>query len=124
MHRVRGKQTRHQQREVEEDKRRILAEIENMKETRREEDREREVLREEIKRLKEVEEKAKEQKVSEEKLREEVKSLQEKVNENEKRLQEKNGQISDLENSGEVLANLIEAKSAFDNLSDGVERRM
>ena len=79
------------------------------------------LLKGEIKRLKEVEEKAKEQKVREERLREEVKSLQEKVNEKEKRLQEKNGQISELENSGEVLASLIEAKSAFENLMDGVE---
>ena len=107
--------------EVEEDKRRMLAEIENLKEFRREEDREREELRDEIKRLKEVEKKAKEQEVSEERLREEVKSLQEKVNENEKKLQDKNGHINELENSGEVLASLIEAKAAFDNMMDGVK---
>ena len=52
----------------------MLAEIDNLKEFRREEDRER-------KELKEVEEKVKEQKINEERLREEVKSLQGEDNE-------------------------------------------
>ena len=52
--------------EVEEEKRSILAEIENLKEFRREENRERQELQEENKRLCEVEEKDKEQKESEE----------------------------------------------------------
>ena len=77
--------------EAEEDKRRMLAEINNLKEFRREEDRERKELIEQIKRLKEVEEKIKEQKINEERLREEVKSLQEKVNKKEKMLNEKKG---------------------------------
>ena len=109
--------------EVEEDKRSMLAEIENLKQFRGEEDREREELREEIKRLREVEEKVKEQEIHEKRLIEEVKSLQEKVNDKEKNLQEKNVQINDLENSGEVLAGLVEAKSAFDNSMDGVANR-
>ena len=110
--------------EVEEDKRRMLAEIDNLKEFRSDEDRERKELLEEIRRLKEVEEKVKEQKINEERLREEVKSLQEKVNEKEKKLNEKNGEITELERSGEVLASVIESVTAFDNMINGVENKM
>ena len=38
-------------------------------------------------------------------------------------LEEKNGQINDLKNSREVLASLVDAKSAIDNIMDGVANR-